>query len=105
MATRNVRQTHSEILRDPDVASEYLNEAIASGDHSELLMALRNLAEAQPDGITGLAERAEMSRTSLYKLLSENGNPKLDSFIKVLHALQLKFSIGPEEEHIHHSAA
>ena len=95
MATRNVRQTHSEMLRDPDVASEYLNEAIASGDHSELLMVLRNLAEAQPDGITGLAERAEMSRTSLYKLLSENGNPKLDSFIKVLHALKLKFSIGP----------
>ena len=104
MAIRNVRQTHSEILRDPDVASEYLNEAIASNNPAELLMALRNIAEAQPDGISGLAERADMSRTSLYKLLSENGNPKLDSFLKVIHALRLKFIIGVNDDNLHHGA-
>jgi probable addiction module antidote protein len=105
MATRNVRHTHSELLRDPQIASEYLSEAISSADPSELLMALRNLAEAHPDGISGLAERADMSRTSLYKMLSENGNPKLDSFMKVLHALHLKFSIEPEKKELKRDVA
>ncbi len=30
--TRNVRTTHSEYLRDSEVAAEYLNEALEDGD-------------------------------------------------------------------------
>lgn len=47
MVTRNVRQTHAEALRDQDVAAEYLNDALESNDPAIVLMALRNIAEAQ----------------------------------------------------------
>lgn len=97
MATRNVRATHNKHLRDPEVATEYLNEAIESGDKSIVLMALRNIAEAQPDGITGLAERAGLGRESMYKMLSSSGNPKLDSFIRLVRGLGLQIKIETEE--------
>ena len=104
MATRNIRATHNKHLRDPEVATEYLNEAIESGDKAIILMALRNIAEAQPDGISGLAARAGLGRESMYKMLSSNGNPKLDSVIHVLHGLGLRFKVEPEQHSDNHTA-
>ncbi|NRB40414.1 MAG: putative addiction module antidote protein [Pseudomonadales bacterium] len=94
--TRNVRETHNKILRDPEVAAEYLNEALADGDPAVILMVLRNLAEAQEGGITGLATRSDLGRESMYKMLSSNGNPKLSSFTKVIHGLGLRLKVETE---------
>jgi len=99
MATRNVRQTHTEMLKDLDVASEYLNEALEGDDPAVVLMALRNIAEAQEDGISGLAERASLGRESMYKMLSSSGNPKLSSFVKLMHGLGLKIQVQPDTAH------
>jgi len=96
MATRNIRHTHNLHLSDREVASEYLNEALETDDPSVVLMALRNIAEAQEDGISGLASRAMLGRESMYKMLSSNGNPKLSSFVKVVHGLGLRFSVEPD---------
>lgn len=94
---RNVRVTHSEHLRDPEVAAEYLSEALEDGDASVILMALRNIAEAQEDGISGLATRAHLGRESMYKMLSSAGNPKLSSFTKIIQGLglHLKVQVNP----------
>jgi probable addiction module antidote protein len=97
MASRNVRATHNKHLRDPEVATEYLNDAIESGDKSVVLMAIRNIAEAQPDGIAGLAARAGLGRESMYKMLSSAGNPKLDSFMRLMRGLGLRIRIEPEQ--------
>ncbi|MCV6625528.1 MAG: putative addiction module antidote protein [Cellvibrionaceae bacterium] len=91
--TRNVRSTHSQHLRDPEVAAEYLSEALEDGDAAVILMALRNIAEAQEGGITELASRSELGRESMYKMLSATGNPKLSSFTKVIHGLGLKLRV------------
>lgn len=53
MAARNVRATHNKHLRDPDVAMEYLADAIESGDKSTTRMAIRNIATAQRHGRGG----------------------------------------------------
>ncbi len=95
--TRNVRVTHNKHLRDSDVAAEYLNEAFEDGEAAVILMALRNIAEAQEDGITGLAARSHLGRESMYKMLSTSGNPKLSSFTKLLHGLGLKLKIETDE--------
>lgn len=97
--TRNVRATHNEHLRDPEVAAEYLNEALDDGDARVILMALRNLAEAQEDGISGLAKRSRLGRESMYKMLSASGNPKLSSFTKVVHGLGLKLKVECDSPH------
>jgi probable addiction module antidote protein len=56
-------------------------------------MALRNIAEAQQDGISGLAVRSNLGRESMYKMLSKTGNPKLSSFTRVIQALGLKLRV------------
>lgn len=96
---RNVRATHSQHLRDPEVAAEYLNEALEEGDGAVILMALRNIAEAQEDGLTGLAARSQLGRESMYKMLSASGNPKLTSFTKVIHGLGLKLKVEKDTPH------
>lgn len=96
--SRNIRGTHNQHLRDPDVAAEYLSEALEDGDPGVILMALRNIAEAQEDGITGLAMRAHLGRESMYKMLSSTGNPKLSSFTKVVQGLGLKLKV---EKNLH----
>ena len=91
--TRSVRETHNELLRDPEVAAEYLSAALEDADAAVILMALRNVAEAQEDGISGLATRSELGRESMYKMLSKSGNPKLSSFTKVIQGLGLKLKV------------
>ena len=88
-----------EKLKDHDEAVAYLNAALEESlkDDEEsrhlFLLALKNVAEAQI-GIGNLAKRAKIGRESLYKTLSDNGNPKwhtLVSLVKVL-GLNLKFA-------------
>lgn len=45
MATRNIRQSHNNVLQDLDVAGEYLYDAFESEDPAIILMALHNIAE------------------------------------------------------------
>ena len=99
--TRNVRSTHNNYLRDTHVAAEYLSEALEDGEPSVILMALRNIAEAQEGGISELALKSELGRESMYKMLSSTGNPKLSSFTKVVNALGLKLRV--EQDATHHA--
>lgn len=43
---KNVWETHIKTLWDPEVAAEYLQEAIKSGDKAVMQVALRNIAVA-----------------------------------------------------------
>ena len=92
----NARLTHAECLRDSEIAAEYLSAALEDGDPAVILMALRNVAEAQEDGITGLAARSELRRESIYRMLSAKGSPKLSGFTKMVHGLGLKLKVSPE---------
>ena len=46
MTARNVRDTHHKALREPEVASEYLKDALVSGDKSVIEAALLNITDA-----------------------------------------------------------
>jgi len=81
-----------ERLRDPREAEEYLNAALEEEDPQLFLLALRNVAEAQ-GGVAQLAEKAKLNRESLYKMLSERGNPELKSLDTLLHALGFRLTV------------
>ena len=83
-------------LRDPREALEYLNSALEDGDPEGFLLALRDVAEAQ-GGVAQLAEAAKLNRESLYRMLSDRGNPELRSLDALLHALGFRLSIAVEE--------
>jgi len=81
-----------ESLRDAREAEEYLNAALEEGDPELFLLALRNVAEAQ-GGVAQLAEKAKLNRKSLYKILSERGNPELKSLDALLNALGFRLAV------------
>jgi probable addiction module antidote protein len=82
-----------ENLRDPREAEEYLNAALEEDDPELFLLALRNVAEAQ-GGVAQLAEKAKLNRESLYKMLSERGNPEFRSLEALLHALGFRLAVA-----------
>ncbi len=81
-----------ESLRNSREAAEYLNAALEEDDPELFLLALRNVAEAQ-GGMAQLAEKTRLNRESLYKMLSERGNPELRSLETLLHALGLRLAV------------
>jgi probable addiction module antidote protein len=81
-----------ESLRDPSEAEEYLNAALEEDDPELFLVALRNVAEAQ-GGVAQLANKTKLNRESLYKMLSERGNPELKSLDALLHALGFRLAV------------
>ena len=97
--TRTPRATPNQHLRDPGLAAEYLSEALDDGNPSVVLMALRNIAEAQEGGIAKLASKSDLGRESMYKMLSAKGNPKLSSFTKIINSLGLKLRVEQDVPH------
>lgn len=83
-------------LKDPCEAAAYLNAAIEEGDRALFLLALRNVAEAN-GGMTALAEKAQLSRESLYRMLSKRGNPEIKSLFALLNAMGLRLAVEPDE--------
>ena len=83
-----------ERLRDPEYAAEFLTAAAEEGQ-AELLLALRDIARAA--GVAEVAGRARRGRESLYKTLSESGNPSLDTLLSVIGALGLKLHFEPSD--------
>ena len=84
-----------ESLKDPCEAAAYLSAAIEEGDRAVFLLALRNVAEAH-GGMTAVAKKANLSRESLYRMLSGKGNPEIKSLYALLHAIGLRLAIEAE---------
>ena len=96
-ASRSHDESMVQLLRDdPEFADEYLAASLEDidqpGGREALLMALRQVAEAQ--GMARIAERAGIQRESLYKALSPKGNPTLKTLLAVLSAAGLKLAVA-----------
>ena len=84
--TRPHREALLELLRDPREAAAYLNAAEESGEM--FLVALRNVAEAFQ--MSKVAAAAGVSRESLYRMLSDTGNPTHASLRGIAKAIGLR---------------
>ena len=62
----------------------------APDDAAYIAAALGDVARAR--GMTTLAKRTGLTRMGLYKALSKDGNPSLDTVLKVLQALGLRLT-------------
>jgi probable addiction module antidote protein len=82
-----------EDLKDPREAEEYLNAALEEDDPELFLLALRNVAEAQ-GGVAQLADKTKLNRESLYRMLSERGNPEFRNLDAVLHGLGFRLAVA-----------
>lgn len=83
-----------EQLKDPVEAAAYLEAVIQEGDQAAIMLALRQVAQAQ-GGIAEIARKANLTREATYKMLSKSGNPELRSLTAVLEAAGLRISFKP----------
>jgi probable addiction module antidote protein len=83
-----------ERLRNPAEAAAYLEAILEDGDQAALMLALRQLAQAQ-GGVARVARKAKLTREATYKMLSKSGNPELRSLSAVLRATGLRIAVKP----------
>jgi probable addiction module antidote protein len=70
----------------------YLNAVLEEDDQELLLAALGDVARAR--GMTQVSRETGLGRESLYKALSEQGNPEFATVQKVLRSLGLKLRVS-----------
>jgi probable addiction module antidote protein len=86
----------SEYLDGPESIRAYLEDAFASGEPAEITDALGVVARAI--GMSQLAARTGISRPSLYKALSREGNPEFATIMRVAQALGFELRLVPAAE-------
>lgn len=82
----------SEFLGTEGDVQHYLEAAFEDGDPSVIRHAFNAVARAR--GMTGLAKDSGLSREALYKAFGENGNPTLDTLLKVTKALGVRLAVA-----------
>ena len=70
----------------------YLEAAMEGNDPKHIALALGDVARSQ--GMTEVAKKTGLGRQALYTALSENGNPTLDTLLKVTKALGVRLAIA-----------
>lgn len=84
-----------EDLRDPEEAAAYLNAALEDDDPRIFLLALRHVTEAL--GMSQVSRDSGLNRENLYRMLSSNGNPQLNSLHMLLRSIGLRLAIQPDQ--------
>jgi probable addiction module antidote protein len=84
-------------LKDPVEAAAYLEAVIEEEDPAALMLALRQVAQAQ-GGVARLARKAKLTREATYRMLSKSGNPELRSLRALLEAAGLRIAVKPIEK-------
>ncbi len=95
MKSRSHDDAMAELYRsDPAFVVELINRILEDGDQAELLLVLRQVAQAA-GGVQAVAERAQLNPTQLYRTLSPKGNPALTSLSAILKAMGLRLAVQP----------
>lgn len=83
----------ADYLDDDAAMAGYLTDALETGDPAFIADALGVVARAK--GMSRVSEKAGLSRESLYRALSDKGNPELGTVLKILKALGLRLTATP----------
>lgn len=87
-----------DYLETPEDVAAYLEAVFEDGDPQLIGAALGDIARSK--GMTQISRRSGRGRASLYKALSEEGNPEFATVVDVIHALGLRLTVTvrPERE-------
>ncbi len=88
--TKTTRYDVAEHLRTPAEMAAYLESVLeeSNGDASMVAKAIGDIARAK--GMSQVAKDSGLSRESLYKALSGERSPGIDTILKVISALGIK---------------
>jgi probable addiction module antidote protein len=93
MTIQTTRWDVSEHLDSEEAIVAYIEAVLEDGDPALIAAALGDIARAR--GMSQIARETGLSRESLYRTLSKDGNPELSTLIKVMKALGMRLSAAP----------
>ncbi len=106
MKKSNFDNYHIQKLKNEEYARTYLEVALeeyeVDGDSQSFFKALKDVAKAQ-GGLSHIAKKANLNRQNLYKALSGDKKPRLETISHFMHGLGYKFALQPIKDS--HSAA
>lgn len=86
----------AKYIRTPEEVVELISDALQSGEAGYVAAALGAIARSK--GMSKIAEKTGVNRQALYTALSENGNPTLDTLLKVMTALGIRLKCEAMEQ-------
>ena len=96
MSKDKTRRMHAdwlhEQLQDPEFAAEYLTAATEDPEPKVYLTALRHVVESR--GVARIAKTSGVPRESVYRALSEKGNPRWDTLAAILKAVGMRLVVA-----------
>ena len=96
MMLKDIRESSGPLLRDSEFQREFISAAYEEEGVEGVIRALREVASANRS-ISRVAEEAGVARTTLYRSLSQNGNPAFKTVRAALNALGLDIAIVRKE--------
>ena len=82
----------AEFLETPEDIAAYLQTSFEDGDAAIIGNALGTVARAK--GMAAISSQTGLSRESLYRALSADGNPTLGTMLGVLSSFGVKLSVS-----------
>lgn len=95
MALKTKRWDPAEHLNSDEAIVAYVDAVLEDGDPALITAALGDIARAR--GMSQIARDTGLSRESLYKALSAEGNPEFSTVVRVMRALGLRLTATPVE--------
>jgi probable addiction module antidote protein len=92
---KTTRFDAADFLDTEKKQAAYITAALETGDADFVRDALGIIAKAR--GMGQVAKTAELNRESLYKALSETGNPEFSTVLCVMNALGLTLAARPAQ--------
>jgi len=93
MAIETAKWDVTEFLDSEESIFAYIEAAFEDGDPVIIKKALGDVARAR--GMTAIAREAGVTRETLYKALSEDGDPRMSTLMGVMRALGVKLNAVP----------
>jgi len=83
----------ADYLDNKEMIAAYLNTVLEEGNEEDVIIAIGHIAKAI--GMTKISEETGLSRTSLYKALSNGAKPQFATIMKVLKAIGGHIKVDP----------
>lgn len=83
---RDLSEVLDTFLHDKQFAAEFLSQALEEEDFATFLLSIKDVIRVQ--GTTkAIAEKSNISRTTLHKLISGKANPEMKTVLSLVHTL------------------
>jgi probable addiction module antidote protein len=83
----------ADYLKTEEDMAAYVTEALATGDTAVIAHALGVIARTR--GMSRIASETGLSRESLYRALSAEGNPEFTTVLRIMEAVGLRLTAEP----------